>query len=396
METNKCLEELKGLINDSFLDRHLKYKKRIEEDTLEEVVDYFLSLNCIDSLGLSEEELVFIIHYLGSLGILVRGRTSCYSGICDNYIQIARLKRNSISKEALTEEETKKYLEEYRRTKDITIRNKIVESNLFLVRYLSFQYSNLYGVEQEVLESYGAEGLIMALDTYDPTRGKFGAHLSMKIQDYIFRAITIYNLGEDGQSFLNSVGKKRDTNTKYFEYLYTKAKVEQQTGKKLKDDLELIEVITHHLEKVGYCEGKDLEELRTRLFANYPYSYEQMEEDLCYFDDDTLYGETVEKVFQQELAEFLEDITEELSEKRKKALRSYYGLGGRKGNSLVNIGKMEGVTRETIRLRCEDGKEELKKKLNSWYWQRSPMTKSFLEYSNHEYEGNPRHVYIKK
>lgn len=174
METNKHLEELKGLINDSFLDRHLKYKKRIEEDTLEEVVDYFLSLNCIDGLGLSEEESVFIIHYLGSLGILVRGRTSCYSDVCDNYIQIARLKRNSISKEALTEEETKKYLEEYRRTKDITIRNKIVESNLFLVRYLSFQYSNLYGVEQEVLESYGAEGLIMALDTYDPTRGKFG------------------------------------------------------------------------------------------------------------------------------------------------------------------------------------------------------------------------------
>ena len=126
-------------------------------------------------------------------------------------------------------------------------------------------------MEQEVLESYGAEGLIMALDTYDPTRGKFGAHLSMKIQDYIFRAITIYNLGEDGQSFLSSVGKKRDTNTKYFEYLYTKAKVEQQTGKKLKDDLELIEVITHHLEKVGYCEGRDLEEFLYNLIQrNFP------------------------------------------------------------------------------------------------------------------------------
>ena len=86
-----------------------------------------------------------------------------------------------------------------------------------------------------------------------------------------------------------------------------------------------------------------------------------MEEDLCYFDDDTLYGETVEKVFQQELAEFLEPITEELSEKRKKALCSYYGLGGRKGNSLVNIGKMEGVTRETIRLRCE--KKRAKEKI---------------------------------
>ncbi len=34
--------------------------------------------------------------------------------------------------------------------------------------------------------------------------------------------------------------------------------------------------------------------------------------------------------------------------------------------------------------------------MKSWYWQRSSITKSFLEYSNHEYENNPHPIYIKK
>lgn len=395
METNIRIEELKELINDSFLDRHLKCKKRIEEDTLEEVVDKFLPLNCIDNLGLSEEEVVFIIHYLGSLGILVRGRTSCYSGICDNYIQTARLNRNSISKDALTKEETKRYLEEYQRTKDITIRNKIVESNLLLVKYLSEKYSNLYGVEQEVLESYGVEGLMMALDTYDPARGKFGAHLSMKIQDYIFRAITIYNLGEDGQSFLSSLAKKRGVNTKCFEYLYTKAKLEQQTGKRLKDDPELIEEITHHLEKVGYCKGKDLEELRTRVSANNTYSYEQIEDDLFYVDDDRLYEEVLESIYQEELIDFIAEIEEGLSERRKNLLNDVYGLNGRRCcKSLPKLAKEFNGTRQAVFSYKQRALNCMEKKLKNW--KVSDTTKSFLEYSNHEYEGNPCHVYIKK
>ncbi len=396
LEVMEHFEKLKKLIDDSFLDKNLKCRKKRNKEKEEDEVEQYVRLNSITRLKLSEEDEIFVIHYLGTLGISVRGDSSYYSGICNNYIRISRLKRDSIIKDKLTEEETKKYLEEYQRTKDIAIRNKIVESNLPLVRYLSDKYSNLYGVEQEVLESYGAEGLIMALDTYDPTRGRFGAHLSMKIQGYIFRAITISNLGEDGQTFLNSVGKRRSTNTKYFEYFYEKAKVEQQTGKKLKDNPELIEVITQHLEKIGYLEGKDLEELRTRTLANNSYSYEQIENNLSYLDDDALYSKTVEKVFQQELAEFIEGITKELPEKKRESLRSFYGLGGEKSSTLESIGKKEGVTREAIRIRCKDGQKELRKLMKSWYWQRSSITKSFLEYSNHEYESNPHPVYIKK
>ncbi len=353
LEAMEHFEKLKKLIDDSFLDKNLKYRKKRNKEKEDDEIEQYVRLNSITRLKLSEEDEIFVIHYLGTLGISVRGDSSYYSGICDNYIQASHLKRDSTIKDKLTEEETKKYLEEYQRTKDITIRNKIIESNLPLVRYLSYKYSNLYGVEQEVLESYGAEGLIMALDTYDPTRGKFGAHLSMKIQGYIFRALTISNLGEDGLTFINSVGKKRSTDTKYFEYLYAKSKVEQQTGKKLKDNPELIEVITQHLEKVGYIKGKDLEELKTRTLANNPYSYEQIENNLSYLEDDTLYSETVEKVFQQELAEFIEDITEELPEKNRESLRSFYGLGGQKSNTLESIGKREGVTREAIRQRYE-------------------------------------------
>lgn len=386
------LEKLKDRINDSFLDKNLKCRKK--EDTLEEHVEVYLPLSCIDRLHLSEEEETFIIDYLGSLGIPVLGGTSCYSGICDNYTQAFHLRRKQANH--LTEEEQKDCLEEYQKTKDINLRNRLVESNLPLVNYLSRKYSYIYGVEEEVLESYGAEGLILAIDKYDPTRGKFSAYLSLKIKFLILQAVAISCLGEDGITYLNGASKKKDANTKYFQYFYTKAEIEKQTGLRLKDSPELIEEIALALEKCGYCRGEYLEELKTRVSVGNPYSYEQMEEDLCYFDDDTLYGEAVEKVFQQELAEFLENITEELPEKKKKALRSYYGLGGRESNSLKDIGKKEGVPHETIRVRCKSGKERLKEKLNSWCWNRSSMTESFLEYSYHEYENNVHSAYLKR
>ena len=387
-------EKLKNRVNDSFLDKNLKCRKKIEEDTLEEHMEVYLPLGCIDRLHLSEEEEIFIIDYLGSLGIPVLGRTSCYSDICDNYTQALHLRRKQAN--LLTEEEQKNCLEEYQKTKDINLRNRLVESNLPLVNYLSRKYSYIYGVEEEVLESYGAEGLILAIDTYDPTRGKFSAYLSLKIKALILQATAISFLGEDGITYLNGASKKKDANTKYFQYFYTKAEIEKQTGIRLKDSPELIEKIALALENSGYCRGKYLEELKTRVsFAN-PYSYEQMEEDLCYFDDDNLYGETVEKVFQQELTEYIEDITEELSEKNRDVVRSYYGLGGRESNSLKGIGKVEGVTHETIRLRCKRGKESLKNKMNSWCWQRSSITESFLEYSNHEYENNVHNAYLKR
>ncbi len=113
----------------------------------------------------------------------------------------------------------------------------------------------------------------------------------------------------------------------------------------------MIEEIALELERIGYCDGKILEELKTRISIKNPYSYEQIEEELCYYDEDTLYNHSLEKVYQQELTQFLENAMEKLSKKKKEAIGFSYGLGNRKQCTLEEIGKKEGVGHETIRQR---------------------------------------------
>lgn len=392
MEKEDYFEELKELVNDSFLDKNLKCRKITNEETLEEEIEEYVTLTSIINLKLSEEDEIFVINYLGSCGISVKGDCSYYSGICDNYIQSEHSSEINVQK--LSEEAQKQYIEEYQREKNTEVRNLLVESNLPLVKYLSRKYSYLYDVNQEYLESYGVEGLIMAMDTYDSTRGKFSNYLSIRIRSSILGSIIIFYLGENGYKLLNKISQSRGENTKYFEYFYAKRGVEKEEEKRLEDNPELIEKVMLGLEKSGYCEGKLLEELKTRVSIHMPYSIEQLGDGLSYLDDDTLYGEVIEKVYQQELRNFIEEITEKLPRKRRETLRSYYGLGGRVGISLENIGLKEGVTHEAIRLRCRDGKQSLKSKMI--YWKNYSVTKSFIENSHHEYEGVTHNAYIKR
>ena len=71
---------------------------------------------------------------------------------------------------SLTEKNIKERLEEYCRTRDMALRNEIVEHYLYVVDILVKKYLNR-GVDYEDLYQVGSMALIMAVERFDPGRG---------------------------------------------------------------------------------------------------------------------------------------------------------------------------------------------------------------------------------
>ena len=71
---------------------------------------------------------------------------------------------------SLTEKNIKERLEEYCRTRDMALRNEIVEHYLYVVDILVKKYLNR-GVDYEDLYQVGSMALIMAVERFDPSKG---------------------------------------------------------------------------------------------------------------------------------------------------------------------------------------------------------------------------------
>jgi RNA polymerase sigma-B factor len=65
---------------------------------------------------------------------------------------------------------TNKLFEEYSRTKDLNIRNKLVEKYLYMVDILAKKYINK-GVDYDDLYQIGSMALVFAVERFDPTKG---------------------------------------------------------------------------------------------------------------------------------------------------------------------------------------------------------------------------------
>jgi RNA polymerase sigma-B factor len=65
---------------------------------------------------------------------------------------------------------TNKLFEEYSRTKDLNIRNQLVEKYLYMVDILAKKYINK-GVDYDDLYQIGSMALVFAVERFDPTKG---------------------------------------------------------------------------------------------------------------------------------------------------------------------------------------------------------------------------------
>lgn len=88
---------------------------------------------------------------------------------------------------AMSEDTITELFERFSRTRDASIRNRLVEAHMNLVRFLAGKFANR-GEPLEDLVQVGAIGLINAIDRFDPTRGtKFSTYATPTILGEIKR-----------------------------------------------------------------------------------------------------------------------------------------------------------------------------------------------------------------
>jgi len=131
---------------------------------------------------------------------------------------------------ALTPEEEVVLTTEYARTKDIRLRNKIVEHNLRLV----FKAASLYhraGIHFHDLVGEGNLGLIRGVEKYDPTKG-------VRLGNYVFRWIKAYILRYIVKNaHLVKIGTTQGQRKLFFNLSKTKAKASAQQKELSKQDI---------------------------------------------------------------------------------------------------------------------------------------------------------------
>lgn len=380
-EIEERYNQLREIIDASFIDKNL----RVKHDR-----DY-IGLRDISKLARNEEEEAFIIEYLGHKGIQVEGSTACYSGIFDNYTQTRKLDFYKMP-ERLSKEEQTELLEEYQQTKDIQIRNKLVEAYMYKVKYFSRYIADYYDFhgDSEELEGYGNVALIKAIENYNPSIQAKKAYFSKCIRYAVIAGLMIETFGRDGARFYDLLSKNRNSDCTYYEYFNVKKQVENEAGEILEENPNLIDEIAKILVKKGHCSLEQAKELRDKISILNSYSYEEIRKE----DEDI--GDIIEEgcdtLFQEELASFMSDIINNIDEQKAYVLTEYYGLNGRNPKILEEIASSVGVSRETIRNRRDSGKEALKRKLK--HWKNYDKTRSFLEGINQD--GCSYNIYQKR
>ena len=155
--------ELIELIEDKLISNFILKKKKI--GTNDEYY-YFIRLSDIKNLGLSYENTVFVINYLGKRDIRVSSMESSEFDGYDN-VDIVRkdyIKRNQPINNCNIEENIKKY----QKTKDRDLLNKMLIDNMDLVYYTYWKgHYNSSGLDKNELIQDGLIALMNAIKNFD-------------------------------------------------------------------------------------------------------------------------------------------------------------------------------------------------------------------------------------
>ncbi len=126
----------------------------------------------------------------------------------------------------------------YKKTKDKRLQNAIIKESMVLVPAIAREYSKDTYFDQQELESYGYEGLVKALEKFNPKReNNFFDYAKAYIEKYILIGIqTILVNNKDSW---------------YYDYINAKKIIEEERGVTLEESPELIEDVIELLIKTG-------------------------------------------------------------------------------------------------------------------------------------------------
>lgn len=155
---------LDDYLENKFIPNYVLMKRRKNAKGEREYV-LSIALNHIVDLMLSEAEFQYVMNYLKDKNIYVGGKDISVEGEFENYDYINTYKSFSLPKVSSTE--TLKKIQLYQDTYDSILREEIIKDNMYLVNFVAYKYAAYTGIDLYELESYGYEGLMVALEKFD-------------------------------------------------------------------------------------------------------------------------------------------------------------------------------------------------------------------------------------
>jgi len=333
-------KELDEYLETRFIPAYVLLKQR-KNDKGE--IEHFPSirLHHIMALKLSEAELEHVMNYLKDKNIRVGGKGATLDKEFDNYDYVTTYKESALPL-SVPSNITLQKIGLYKQNNDKKLREEIITENMRLVPYVTYRYAMSTGINQHELESYGYEGLILALENFDVSYGcAFSTYAVAYIRGHVLSGI---------QELLQG---KRDNF--YYDYVNAKSAVEKECGVSLGEAPELVEDVIDLLVATGKIRGhegaKEYARMRITSLAigNASLNDEEVVEELItsgHLVDTHDYSEEVLNTMSRET---IEKMLDTLTVREADILRQRFGFYDGVPKTLEEIGKGYGLSRDRIR-----------------------------------------------
>lgn len=324
--------QLQAFLEEDFIPKNMEIKQQKGiNGELESILS--IQYNKIVKLKLSEKEVKYVVDYLCQKGIRIGGFAQGLDGQIENYDYCRTYKTSALPQSFSKEEQLQKFLA-FKDTNDPKIREQLILANMRLVRYRSWEYNLKYNIAREEIEQYGYEGLIYAVDHFDPTLGFAFSNYALKCIDGII---------------LNGIHKEYYCQKSWIiDYLKLKKFVEKEEGTTIEQDPSLISDIVDLLIEYNKISFYKREELIRKIQIFESISLESISEQEEYIDfpipDDIFF----KYIFTNSLKEDLKKVLKLLMPRERKLLILRYGLEDGVERTLIEVGKIMGLSRSRV------------------------------------------------
>lgn len=324
--------DLDAYIEEVLIPKYVSHNKRYNY----EIEDYeyipTIKLYNIIKCKYSEVEVEHIINYLGAKNVTVVGFSSTIDGEFENYNYYRNYKYLNKNRATIDAEENLKKFEEYSINKDPKLREELIISNMRLVYFVAYPFAIGGKWNIHDLVSYGSEGLIKSVDGFDISLGnKFSSYAIAGIKNSIINGIREMRGYKDSELFFNV------TNAQSI--------IEEEYGKKLEEDLDMVDDIFDLLVTIGRISERNAECYKRKELLRNASSLEELKENEMPIDNNTLYYQAFHNITQ----EYIQEVIKKFPERSREIVTAYYGLGDSNPHTQDEIGKMQGdVSRSAI------------------------------------------------
>lgn len=326
--------ELEKYLNEVFIPTNIKVKTKKDHSTGKQINYESIQLNKIVKLGLSEAEVEYIFNYLENKNIRIAGINSSMSGTFKNYDYIRTYSNVRNLPNPLPPEEQDKLLKEYRKTGNIEIRNKLIESNSRLVPFICWRYTIFTKLSLDEITSFGYEGLITAIESY----AKKEKVTDAKLTTYIANSIK--------WKVINGLAKMEGfkESEQYFLYLEARNAILEYYNDNEEDIPEdICQDIIELVESTGKYSNDNLEELKRRINTKQYIPIEDLREDEL-IDDYTLDWHMATSLANQRINNALDN----LPSREKDIIERYYGMNNQEEHNDSEIASFYNLKPQTI------------------------------------------------